>query len=318
MAGVGRRQAFFGGERFGLGRRRAERAETVENPQRRQKSFRRRARRGFGDDAGAIDDPLEHFDEQAGQRQVRPARVRRDMEQDQASRPALLGGDQRRAIGEPRPGLGGQALVRLGQDLARHRDFGRRRQAEERAGFVERSQRLGPVPRTGRRRACGRRAAAVTGNRSSSRARPGAARRSAEACRPTAETRRAFSATPARRRRRRRGSARPRRSSSNGRSDRRRRAWPRADRRRATARRADNGAATEAAAGRAAPRPGRRAAAAQPASSSSIAPAECSPRISSRAISLRSWTGRSKRALARQSRRRNRNRLSPSEAPLAS
>jgi hypothetical protein len=85
-----------------VGGRRAERAEAIENA--RLRRDRSAALRIAGPapvglrDAGQVDDPPQHFDERAGQRQVRPARVGADMEQDERALAAPLAGDERRAV----------------------------------------------------------------------------------------------------------------------------------------------------------------------------------------------------------------------------
>ena len=81
VAGAGE----IGADRRGLGRRRPERAEAVEGAIGRA---RRLAARLLGGARlgrrrpGAGDDPAQHVDEKAGQRQVRPGRVGGDMEED--------------------------------------------------------------------------------------------------------------------------------------------------------------------------------------------------------------------------------------------
>ena len=83
--------------------------------------------------AGEADDAPEHVDEAAGQRQVRPARVGGDVEQHDHALAALGRGDQRRAVGERRPGAVDQAGFRLGQHLPRDGHVVRHRHAAERA-----------------------------------------------------------------------------------------------------------------------------------------------------------------------------------------
>ena len=95
----------------------------------------------------------------------------------------LFGGDQRGAVGQPRPGLAGEVEVGLGQDLSRHGHVGRDRRAR-RTGCRRRTAPASPAsPRTARRRSCARRAAAGPAADGRS-ARRGAARQSAAACRP--------------------------------------------------------------------------------------------------------------------------------------
>ena len=64
------------------------------------------------------DDPAQHLDEGAGERQVRPARIGGDVEEDQPALAGRGGGDERRAVGERRPGALGEVAVGLGQHLA--------------------------------------------------------------------------------------------------------------------------------------------------------------------------------------------------------
>ena len=74
--------------------------------------------------------------------------------------PRRCGGDQRRAVGERRPGALGQCRVGLGQHLAAHRHVGRHRHAEERAFAREGGELLRLLPATGCRRERARRGAA--------------------------------------------------------------------------------------------------------------------------------------------------------------
>ena len=97
--------------------------------------------------AGERDDALEHVDERAGDRQVRPARVGGDVKQHDEALAAPRRGHQRRAVGERRPGAVGQAGVRLGQHLPRHRHVVRHRHAVERAFARERRELLRLLPR---------------------------------------------------------------------------------------------------------------------------------------------------------------------------
>ncbi len=129
------------------------------------------------------DDAPQHLDEQPGQREVGPVGVRRRVHQHDPAPPALFGGDERRAVGQPRPGLAGELDVGLGQHLARHRHVGRDRQPGKRAVRARTAPASPAAPTTSRRRSCGRRGAAApaAGCRPS---RPGAARQSAAACRP--------------------------------------------------------------------------------------------------------------------------------------
>ena len=95
---------------------------------------------GFGHDS------TQHVDEQARQRQIRPGRVGGDVEQHDEAFAAPLGGDERGAVGEARPGLLGQSGLRLGEHLARNGDFVRRGEAEEWAARLERRDMLGRFP----------------------------------------------------------------------------------------------------------------------------------------------------------------------------
>ena len=59
---------------------------------------------------------------------------------------AALGGDQRRAVGEPRPGLGAEVERRLGKDLARDQDVVRHLDPGEGRARLERGERRRPGP----------------------------------------------------------------------------------------------------------------------------------------------------------------------------
>ncbi len=59
---------------------------------------------------------------------------------------AALEGDERRAVGKPRPGALGKPRIGLGENLARHRHVLRDRQAEEGARLVEGREALGLLP----------------------------------------------------------------------------------------------------------------------------------------------------------------------------
>ena len=128
------------------------------------------------------DDPAQHVDEQAGHRQVRPGRVGGDVEEHDQPLAAPLGGDERRAVGEPRPGLVGEAGVRLGQHLPGHGHLVGRGEAEERARRVERRDVLRRLPRE----RAAEQAAAAPQRRSASDRR----RRRRAACRRSAAARR--------------------------------------------------------------------------------------------------------------------------------
>ena len=128
--------------------RRAERAEAVEDAGRRHDLALGALGHfvGGGGGAGEADHAAEHLDEAAGQRQIGPARVGGDVEQHDHSLAALGGGDQRRAVGERRPGALGEAGFRLGQHLARDVDVLRHRHVAERAFLREGGERLRLVP----------------------------------------------------------------------------------------------------------------------------------------------------------------------------
>ena len=108
--------------------------QAVRRHRRRAPSLLRRLRRGR---AGKGDDPPEHVDERAGERQVRPAGVGGDMEEDEPALAGLRRGDQRRAVGERRPGPAGKRPVRLGEHLALDEDVGRHGQRRQRDCLAE-------------------------------------------------------------------------------------------------------------------------------------------------------------------------------------
>ena len=116
---------------------------------------RRRRRR-----PAQADDAAEHADEEPGQRQIRPGRTAGRVNEDEPALAAPLAGHQRRAVGQPRPGLAGEIEGRLGEDLARDGDVVGDRKAGERAVRRERPRGAPAAPRTGRRRSSGRRGAA--------------------------------------------------------------------------------------------------------------------------------------------------------------
>ena len=129
--------------------RRRERAEAVEHAVRRH-GFARRLRfepLGIHVRAGERDDALEHVDERARQRQVGPARIGGHMKQHDHALAAPRRGDQRRAVGERRPGAVGEPGVGLGQHLTRHRHVVRHRHGVERAFARERRELLRLLPR---------------------------------------------------------------------------------------------------------------------------------------------------------------------------
>ena len=80
----------------------------------------------------------QHLDEQAGDGQVRPLHVGRDVDQQQPAAAPALGGDQRRAVGQPRPAPVGQGEGGFRQHLAAHPDVARDAEAEERRPLGER------------------------------------------------------------------------------------------------------------------------------------------------------------------------------------
>ncbi len=89
----------------------------------------------------------QHVDIEFGHRQRRPARPRRDMEQDDPAAPALLGGHERCAVFQPSPAARAEFHAGFGQHLPRHGHvFGNRKSAKG-AGIGEGRQmlRLGPA-----------------------------------------------------------------------------------------------------------------------------------------------------------------------------
>ena len=93
---------------------------------------------GFGGrGAGFGDHPAQHVDEQPRQRQVRPGRVGGDVEEDDEALAAPRRGDERRAVGEARPGLVGEARLRLGQHLPADGHFVGDGETEKRAALLE-------------------------------------------------------------------------------------------------------------------------------------------------------------------------------------
>ena len=93
-----------------------------------------------------VDDAAQHFDEGAGNRQIRPAGVGRGVEQHQPAAATARGGDQRRAVFQHRPGLGFQIRFLQCQHLAFDRHLARRLDAEERTARLEGRHLLGRVP----------------------------------------------------------------------------------------------------------------------------------------------------------------------------
>ena len=104
--------------------------------------------------------PAQHIHEQARQRQIRPVGVGRHVEQHHLA-PAHAGcGHQRRAVGQPRPGLRG-GVGWVGQDLPVDAHLGRDAQARERRAVRKRRQmgRLAPRHRTPQLAVAGQQAA---------------------------------------------------------------------------------------------------------------------------------------------------------------
>jgi len=94
-------------------------AEPVEAVERRQRTLP-----GRRDTLAHRHGPPQHLDEKAGQRQVRPLGIGGRVHQHDPALTAFLGGDERRPVSQPGPGLVGQIEIGLGQNLARHRHVG--------------------------------------------------------------------------------------------------------------------------------------------------------------------------------------------------
>ena len=112
--------AEVGGQRLGGRGRRPERAETVEDMQRRHGlggCFAGDARAGIGCIAGHVDNPPQHLDEGAGHRQIGPAHVGADMKQGHDSLAAMLARHQRRSVFQRGPALRRQYRIRFGEHL---------------------------------------------------------------------------------------------------------------------------------------------------------------------------------------------------------
>ena len=93
------------------------------------------------------DDPLKEIDKGAGERQGRPITIGGRVHQHQPAAIALLSRDQRRAVFEPRPALGGERWSGLGQDLTGdHHVVFWNAQAAERAVLIEAGKRQGSRP----------------------------------------------------------------------------------------------------------------------------------------------------------------------------
>ena len=133
-----------------------------------------------GDALAHRHDAPQHLDEQAGEREVRPIGVGRRVDQHDPAVPAFFRGHERRAVGEPRPGLGGQIDARAPPALGAtpsHRSGSPAR----RTGCPARTALASPAaPRTSHRRSCARRGAAEPAS-DRHPARPDAGRQSAAA-----------------------------------------------------------------------------------------------------------------------------------------
>ena len=89
---------------------------------------------------------FQHFNEQAGQRQVGPFGVRGDVDQHDLALAHALAGDQRCAIGQLRNHAGCQRRIRLGHDLRCDRDVLGNVQTKERAIGVKGRECFGLAP----------------------------------------------------------------------------------------------------------------------------------------------------------------------------
>ena len=144
----------LGGDRARRRRRALQPAKPVEGLDRRQSLVAR-----FRHALAHRLDPPQHFDEEAGQGEVRPVGVRRRVDENDPALPAPLRGDERRPVDQPRPGLAGEVQIRLGQHLARNRHVGRDGEPRERAVRRERRELCRLLPG---QRAADRAAAAMT------------------------------------------------------------------------------------------------------------------------------------------------------------
>src|SRR6185437_1989562 len=129
------------GDRFCLGRRRTQYAETVQSVQRRPRHSMLAylcLRRAFARSICLRHDPPQHIHEQSRQREIRPGRIRGDMKENNETFATSLSSDQRRAVGKTRPGFVRKSCLWLGQDLTRHRHFGRSGKAEEGTALLKR------------------------------------------------------------------------------------------------------------------------------------------------------------------------------------
>ena len=133
-------------QRLRIGRRFYQMTEAVERFGHRQ-DHRGVARELAGPRAARqVEQPMEHIDVQARQRQRRPGGIGGDVKQDDPAFAALGAGDERRAVGEPRPGPFREFDGRLGEDLPRHRDFRRHGEAPKRTSFGKRRDVLRLAP----------------------------------------------------------------------------------------------------------------------------------------------------------------------------
>ena len=139
-----RRRGDVGGRYRPRGRRRVDQPpEAVERCDRREHVLSRLARDTLAQGRQA----LQHLDEEPGQREIRPGRVGGRVDQHQPATLAPFGGHQRRAVGEPRPGLGGKVERGLGKHLAVHPYVGGDGQSGERRAGCEGRERRRLVPR---------------------------------------------------------------------------------------------------------------------------------------------------------------------------
>ena len=142
-------------ERAGVGRRRGQEAVGADHPVGRDGDGRL-AGIAFGHHtlvARELHDPAQHFDEGAGDRQVRPGGLGRDVEQDNRALSARGTSDKRRAIAQCRPGALHDVGIGFSQHLPRHGHVLWRCQAGKAAGFRQAGDglRLGPGERSAER-----------------------------------------------------------------------------------------------------------------------------------------------------------------------
>ena len=119
--------------------RRRQRAEAVEHLQRRPDRARQRLRRR-GEPARALGQPLEHLDEEPGERQARPVGARGDVEEHHPPVAEAAPGDERRPVLEARQHPVRQVGIGLRHHLARDVDVPRHRQPGEGPVLRERPQ----------------------------------------------------------------------------------------------------------------------------------------------------------------------------------